>query len=236
MESLPSVEAIGVTVDDAIGRGLEALNATRDQVRIDVIDQGDGDKVMARVRVTLLAQPEKPQPHAATTPTDSATEVDADEQELAVELLGQLLQLLQISAKIETSISTAVDEEDAADGPAIILNIVGADLGILIGRRGETLNDLQFITRLITSKRIGRRTNLIVDVEGYKTRREQTLRRLATRMAAQVVSTRKPISLEPMPANERRIIHIALRNHPQVRTESVGQGDSRKVTLIPKRG
>jgi spoIIIJ-associated protein len=233
LESLPSVEAIGVSVEDATGRGLEALNATRDQVRIDVIEKGDGSKVMARVRVTLLAQPEKPR---AVAPADAPAEVDADEQLAAEEVLTQLLQSLQISARIETSVSTAVDEEDESEGPAFILNIVGADLGILIGRRGETLNDLQFITRLITSKRIGHRTNLIVDVEGYKMRREQTLRRLAARMAAQVVSTRKPIALEPMPANERRIIHIALRNHPQVRTESVGQGDSRKVTLIPRRG
>jgi spoIIIJ-associated protein len=76
--------------------------------------------------------------------------------------------------------------------------------------------------------------NLIVDVEGYKARREQSLRQLAERMAERVASTRKPMALEPMPANERRIIHLALRDHPTVTTQSVGQGESRKVTLIPK--
>lgn len=231
MDSLPSIEAIGASVEEAIGRGLEALNATRDQVQIAVLEEGDGAKVKSRVRVTLMAETEKPEPPEAPAIVPQA---DPESIAAAEEVLQKLLQFMQVDADVETTQAEAQDERDMRNGPPFVLNINGDDLGVLIGRRGETLNDLQFITRLITSKQIGQRTNLIVDVEGYKTRREQTLRRLATRLAKQVVNTRKRMILEPMPANERRIIHLTLRDHPDVTTESVGQGDNRKVTLIPR--
>lgn len=223
METPESIEAIGRSVEEAIGRGLEALNATRDRVSIDVIEPGGG-KAMARVRVTLLPRSEQPPPEL----------VNADETRLAAATLEELLARMRINAQVESRQAPAEDERDAGNGPTLILNIHGDDLGILIGRRGETLSDLQYLTRMIVAKKVNRPLNLVVDVEGYKARREQTLRQLAERMAERVVATRKPIALEPMPANERRIIHLALRNHPSVTTQSVGQGDSRKVTLIPK--
>jgi spoIIIJ-associated protein len=105
-------------------------------------------------------------------------------------------------------------------------------LGVLIGRRGETLGALQYLTRLIVSSQAHRGVNLVVDVEGYKARREQQLRQLALRMAERVASTRKPIALEPMPPYERRIVHLTLRDHPVVTTESVGRDEDRKVTII----
>lgn len=227
MDIPQSIEAIGLSVEEAISRGMEALNATRDQISVDVIEPGGG-KTMARVRVTLLpraAPPAAPEP-ANTSEIDTAREV-----------LSQLLRHLRVKAEVEARQATAEDERDrdTPGGPPLVLNIVGDDLGILIGRRGETLSDLQHIVRLIVAKRAGRLINLVVDVEGYKTRREQALRQLAERMAERVASTRKPIALEPMPANERRIIHLALRNHPSVTTQSVGQGEARKVTLIPKK-
>jgi len=108
-------------------------------------------------------------------------------------------------------------------------------LGILIGRRGETLRDLQFIVRLITSRRLGGVwPNLVVDVEGYKARREESLRALARRVADQVRRSKQPMALEPMPAHERRIIHLALRDDPDVYTESTGKDDRRKVQILPK--
>jgi spoIIIJ-associated protein len=116
-----------------------------------------------------------------------------------------------------------------------VLNIRGADLGTLIGRRGETLNALQYIVRLIVSRELQRRANLVVDVEDYKSRREEALRSLAQRMAEQAKRLGKTVTLEPMPPNERRIIHIALREDQTVTTESVGTGDERKVTIIPVR-
>ena len=114
------------------------------------------------------------------------------------------------------------------------LNIVGDDLGMLIGRRGETLRDLQFIARLIISRKLGVWPNLVVDVEGYKARREVTLRSLAQRMSDQVRRTGSPVTLEPMPAHERRIVHLTLRDDTNVYTESVGEGERRKVQILPK--
>ena len=237
MDTIQSIEAVGVTVEDAIGRGLDALNARRDQVSVDVIEPGGG-KTMARVRVTLLPRDEVPETEVEEHDevVASAGPANPDEMRAAKEVLSKLLGYLHIKAQVELSQAEAEDELDreAPGGPPIILNIVGDDLGVLIGRRGETLRDLQQITRMIASKQVGRQINVVVDVEGYKSRRERSLRQLADRMAERVASTHKPIALEPMPANERRIIHLALRNHPSVTTQSVGFGENRKVTLVPK--
>ncbi len=123
-------------------------------------------------------------------------------------------------------------EAGETEAPPFILNVRGKDLGSLIGRRGETLQALQYITRLIVGRELERRVALVVDVEGYRQRRERSLRRLAQRMAERVVRTGRRVVLEPMPPAERRIIHLALRDHPKVTTESIGQGDRRKVTIF----
>ena len=120
------------------------------------------------------------------------------------------------------------------DAPPFILDITGDDLGGLIGRRGQTLQALQYITRLIVSREVQHWVNLVVDVEKYKARREKSLRQLAQRMAEQVSFNHQPIALEPMPPNERRIIHMALRDHLVVTTKSIGKGEQRKVTIVPK--
>jgi len=237
VETPQSIEAIGASVEEAIGRGLDALNATRDQVSVNVIEPGGG-KIMARVRVTLVTPVEPPVAQATQVPEAIPTVEPATEDEIRIarEALTELLQHLRVAAEVEARQAQAEDERDlnAHGGPPLLLNIRGDDLGVLIGRRGETLRDLQYIARLIVSRRAGRNINLVIDVEGYKSRREKTLRQLALRMAERVATSHKPVSLEPMPASERRIIHIALRNHPTVTTQSVGQGESRKVTLIPK--
>jgi spoIIIJ-associated protein len=112
---------------------------------------------------------------------------------------------------------------------------LGDDLSILIGRQGEVLNALQYIARLIVSREAERWVNLVVDIEGYKQRRANSLQQLAKRIAERVARTRQPVALEPMPPHERRVIHITLRDHPTVTTQSVGRGDRRKVTIIPRR-
>ena len=116
----------------------------------------------------------------------------------------------------------------------LFVDVSGDDLGILIGRRGETLTALQYITRLIVAKELEEPVAVVIDIEGYRARREQQLRRLARRMADQAIELGRTMVLEPMPANERRIIHIELREHPSVTTESIGEGPRRKVTIIPK--
>ena len=149
----------------------------------------------------------------------------------AREALATLLEKMKITADVSATWG-APDEDD--DSRPLILDVIGEDLGLLIGRRGETLAALQSITRLIIAKQLSKEVNVIVDVQGHKRRREEQLRRMARRMAEQAAQRQRTMSLEPMPAYERRIIHLELREHPTVRTESVGEGNRRKVTIIPK--
>lgn len=147
----------------------------------------------------------------------------------AQEILSKLLEALGIQSKV------AVEVDPGSESPnAFVLNIVGDDLGVLIGRRGETLRDLEYLTRLMVAQKTGKPAKLVVDVEGYRTRRERVLRELAKRMAERVEASRQPITLEAMPPNERRIIHLTLRDHPGVRTNSIGEGDHRRVMILHK--
>ena len=121
---------------------------------------------------------------------------------------------------------------DDLDGP--IFEIEGDDAGLLIGRKGETLKTLQFLVRYIVGQRLDDRVNLMIDVEGYQERRHQSLANMARRVAQRVTDTGKPITLEPMPPNERRIVHLTLSDHPRVTTESTGMGSSRQVVILIK--
>ncbi len=138
---------------------------------------------------------------------------------------------MQIEAEVEEKV---VKPRYQGDSPTLVLNLRGNDLGFLIGRKGETLAAMQHLVRLIVNKEAQRAVHLVVDVEDYKSRRESALRKLALRIADQATRRGRRIALEPMSAYERRIIHVALRNHPEVKTESVGEGSRRKVTIFPK--
>ncbi len=155
---------------------------------------------------------------------------DDEEARVAVETLQELLTKMGITATITANYAAPADDNET--GP-LVLQITGKDLGTLIGRRGETLSALQYITRLIVSRELQRRANIVVDVEQYKSRREKRLHSLALRMAKQATQRGRTVNLEPMPAYERRIIHLSLRDRTDVYTQSVGEGDSRKVTIVP---
>lgn len=124
--------------------------------------------------------------------------------------------------------------EAREDRHPIMVDIRGSDLGVLIGRRGETLNAFQYIASLMVGNQVHQFVQLIVDVEGHRDRRERQLRQLARRMAEQVTKSGRKLTLEPMPAAERRIIHMELRDHPAVMTQSTGEEPHRKVMIIPK--
>lgn len=150
----------------------------------------------------------------------------------AVELLQGMLDRMDVAATVHVVEHRGV-VEPGQDAP-LMLNIEGEDLGVLIGRRGETLDAIQYLTRLMVNHRLHTWSNVVVDVEGYRARREEQLRKLAERMAERVEQTGRAVALEAMPARERRIIHLTLRSHPTVTTQSVGEGESRKVTIIPR--
>ncbi len=158
--------------------------------------------------------------------------VDEDEQSVRVarETVIELLERMKVNA--EVSAYWGVPDDEQSRRP-LRVDIHGEDLSILIGRRAETLNAFQYIAGLIVGKELGRSAPLIVDVEGYRVRRAEQIRRLARRMADQAVKTGRRQVCEPMPPNERRLMHIELRKDPNVTTESVGEGSSRKVTIIP---
>jgi len=151
---------------------------------------------------------------------------------LTKDVVGELLQRMHVRATISASYIEPVDEQDER---LILIDIEGNDLSILIGRRSETLNALQYISSLIVSKELNRWVPMMIDVQGYRSRRERQLRQLGRRMADQAIQTGKRQVLEPMPANERRVIHLELRDHPEVTTESTGDEPYRKVTIVPKR-
>ncbi len=124
--------------------------------------------------------------------------------------------------------------EKEQDGDILRFNVIGGDMGLLIGKRGQTLDALQFLLSLIYNKKRKDKAKIILDVEGYKQRRERTLRDLAIKSAEKAKYERKNISLEPMTPNERRIIHMALQNNPDVATFSQGEEPSRYIIITPK--
>ncbi|MCX7683002.1 MAG: Jag N-terminal domain-containing protein [Anaerolineae bacterium] len=244
METERVLEVSGADVEIAIAKGLIRLGANRDEVEVEVLDDGSRGLfgVGAReARVRLRVRGKAAQPSASPPPTPPSARVERarakvsgkDEVETARSVLLELLDLLGVEkARVEVRRAEPAEGEDKAP---LVLNARGVGIEALIGRRGETLSALQHITRLITSRELESYSNVVVDIDGFKARREQSLRRLAQRMADQALRTGRTVVLEPMPPHERRIIHIALRDHPLVTTQSVGEGERRKVTIIPHR-
>ncbi len=165
-------------------------------------------------------------------PVETAALVEEPELRVARETVSELLEEMHIHAQVTSTFSEVADDKDL---PGVLVEITGPDLSVLIGRRSETLNALQYLSSLIIGKRLEKWLPLMIDVEGYRQRRERQLHQLATRIAEQVISSGKRQALEPMPANERRVIHLALRDHPAVMTESTGEEPYRKVVILPKK-
>lgn len=159
-------------------------------------------------------------------------EKENDVAEVAKNVLETLLGAMGIDASVTSQPKPSVEEEEAT--VPVAFDIEGDDLGILIGWRGHTLAGLQYIVRLIVAHQTQTWVPIVIDVEGYKLRRHESLRALAQSMAEQVKVKGQPFTLKPMPAYERRIIHLALAEHPDVTTQSIAEGDARKVVILPK--
>lgn len=236
---MESLEVTARTVSEAIDKALSKLGKTREEVDISILSEGSrGILGIGGEDARILVSPREITPHPNAPMTSApipAASGPAREQfgETARAVLENLLGGMRINAEVETK---PVPDVAAEEGFVAALDIVKPeDVGILIGRRGETLSALQFLTTLIVAKKVGKWGKILVDVEGYRGRREVSLRNLASRIATRVQETRQPMALEAMPANERRIVHLALQNHPAVTTASTGEGDQRRVVISPKR-
>lgn len=235
---LGSIETSGESVQSAVEAGLAQLGVSRDQVEIEVIREGSRGVLGIGVRDALVRLIEIEADLEVEREPESELDSEPHSQfsqeeilELARDVLAELLEKMQITAEIHTRISVPRYPDDSS---SLVLDLHGDDLGFLIGRKGETLAAIQHLVRLIVNKVVQERTHLVVDVGGYKVRREEALKKLALRIADQVTRRSRMIALEPMNAYERRIIHVSLRNHPTVLTESVGEGPRRKVTIVPR--
>ena len=215
------------TVEEAIELALKELDVDRDAAEVEVLSRGKAGFLgigaeLARVRVTLLSAGSAARAVAA----------EAGEQTpatLASAAVGRILESAGVN--VTRTLRSAHDAE--AGGP--VIDLAGEDSGLLIGRRGQTLQALQFLVTLIVRKQLNEDVRVVLDVENYRQRRETSLRDMATKVAERVAQTNRSITLEPMSPADRRIIHTSLSEHPGVRTESAGEGENRKVTIMPHR-
>ena len=238
-----SRERVEVEVLDEGSKGLFGLGNRQARVRLALINDAPAAPKPQETPAASFRQETAPEPVQEVEPEDEDEDEDEDYESeethdldnarsIAQAIVSELLEKMDIHrAEVR---STIVEPEDPKDRVSILVEIFGDDLSILIGKQAETLNALQYITRLIVGKEVGHGISLTVDVEGYRARREQNLRQLARRMASQAVKTGRRQMLEPMPANERRIIHLELRDNKEVSTSSVGEEPRRKVTTIPE--
>ena len=238
-----TLEIIAPSVEEAVEQGLDQLGLPRDAVEIDILDEGKNGFLgvgsrQVRVRLTISdASPAKEDKKQSAQPMQLSVEGESfsDALEEAKVKSERIVKNLLLRMKINADVKTRILEpEDENDRSMVLIEISGKDLSILIGRRAETLNALQYITSLMLNQEMGTWMPIMIDVQGYRFRRERQLRQLARRLADQVVQTGRKQVLEPMPANERRLIHLELRYHPFVTTESVGEEPHRKTTIFLK--
>jgi spoIIIJ-associated protein len=217
-----TIESTGKTTEEAIENGLDDLGLERHEVTVEILSEGRAGLFgiggeQARVRLTPVSY-EVP---------------EGDDVAFAEQTLFKLLEMMDIEA--EMAIRAPETPGDGAGLVKAVFDIEGQDLGVLIGRRGATMASLQYLLNVIVSRKFKDNAPFAIDVEGYKQRREQTLRDLAFRMADRVRNSGRQIILEPMPPNERRIVHLALSKDPTILTTSVGEGESRKVAIRVRR-
>lgn len=206
-----TVEKKGKSVDDAIQAALEELGCEIDEVEIEILEEG------SKGLLGLIGG--KPANVRLTRKEENPAE---DARQIVEELLRKM--------KIEYQIDTITAEQGT-----VRINIIGKDMGLLIGRKGETLNAVQYIAGLMINRKRGERIRLILDVEDYRKKRDESLESLARRLSDKVKDTQKNVVMRPMTSQERRIVHTALQEDPQVVTYSMGDEPNRKVVIALKK-
>jgi spoIIIJ-associated protein len=218
---MENLEITAKTVDEAIRKAQDIHNVTADRLEVTVVSEGKSGiwgigAAEARIRVKIKDLPSE----------------DCDESlQVARSVVQELLDKTGIKAEIQTY---QLDSTLGDEPHSIVLNLTGSDMSSLIGRRGQTIDAFQYLVRLILTKRTHTKVPVMIDVENYKQRRFESLKTLALNVADQVRARKSSIRLEPMPAYERRIIHLTLADDPDVATESMGEGEYRKVVVFPQ--
>ena len=249
------VEFTGKTVDEALDLALDKMEVSSDQVEYEVLEKETSGLLglfskPARIRVRLLSEEESTEEtkdEEETVPvmeTESEVETETKESSLDEEVVVEVpveklcdtaedfLKKVCSNMGIEATFEVSCEREESL----INVNIVGNDMGLLIGKRGQTLDSLQYLTSLVVNKESGTYFKVKIDTENYRARRKETLENLARNIASKVKKTRKPVYLEPMNPYERRIIHSALQNDKMVETYSEGEEPNRKVVIAIKKG
>ncbi len=244
---LPS-SAVEVEVLDAGSRGLFGLGSRQARIRLSIKQTGgtqSSTHAAPATAPTVVDVPVEPSeaipPVVVTTQFDQVVVKDEEapveeEQQEAIDTAQQVVRDLLEKMNIVGTVKAhfRVPQEDETES-VLLIDIEGDDLSILIGHRSEVLNALQYISSLIIGKRLNRWMPVTLDVQGFRARRERVLRQLARKMADQAVHTGRRQVLEPMPSNERRLIHMELRDHAMVATESTGEEPNRKITIYLKK-
>lgn len=243
-EERTKLEVIAPSVEEAIQKGLQELGLTEDDIDVDVLDEGKKGLLGIGIRQARVALKIKPSADAPSEkpelfqvkeqlPPKPSAEQEPEEESEAVSIAQETINIILEKMRVTADVSVRMGDADENRIAPVLIDIEGKDLSFLIGRKAETINALQYIAGLIISRELGRWVPLQIDVQHYRQRREDELRILARRTAEQVISTSRKQVLEPMPPNERRIVHIELRENPYVETESVGEEPHRKVTIRP---
>lgn len=238
------IEKTGKTVDEAVEAALKELKVLKNQVNVEILEEsskkffGLFGKNMAKVRVSLVEQM-----HEVADKLDKLADsleieeklplvenFDKVSQEQAVEMAKDFLENIFKNMQLEVLMEKLV----AADG-IVTFNLHGKDLGILIGKHGQTLDSLQYITNLIANKKASQRIRIVIDVENYRSRRVETLTTLARRLASKVRRTGEKVVLEPMNPHERKVIHLALQEDNRIVTNSEGEEPYRYVVIELKK-
>lgn len=214
---MSELEFTGKTIEEAKKNAVQSLGVPEEHIEFTVINKGSPGILGLRSREVKIKAKLKEPPQI----------VETNEAKIAKQVLQDIISLLGLNAKIKYF--------PGINNKQFSLHLEGEDLGALIGRRGQTLTALQYLVRLIVSEKIKSWISINIDVAGYKKKRYESLRKLALRLAEHVKTTKRSINLEPMPPDERRIIHLTLANHSDVTTHSIDEGEKRKVVIQYKK-
>lgn len=250
---MTSIEQTGRSVEEATQLALEQLGVTEDDVHVEILEEGSKgflglgqaparvrvslkDSAMAKKRTRPAPAKTSPEPEEVSAPeeeqpvSEPVQPVSGTVEEQAAEMVKDILQHVLEGMGDEAEVVV----RSASDGQ-VVLDLVGGETAVLVGKHGQTINALQYLVGIIVNRRLSEQVRIVLDAEGYRNRREETLRSQALYLASKVKESGQEAVLEPLQAHERRIVHLALVDDPDVETYSEGDGSERHVVISPRK-